>query len=277
MGAPGSMFACEHYDLQPDLMAVAKGIAGGVPMGAVLIGEQRGEHQARRARHDLWRQSAGLRRRRWPRSIIMVEHDLPGQAARKGEWVLDRLRSIESPLIREVRGLGLMIGIELRQRVTPYLQGADGRRACMALPAGQHRAAAAAAAGDLGRGPGHGLRRHRRGVALNMAPTVSDEQAIALLRAGRVALQPVGSRGRGARPVWCGMQALGSDEAHVDEVGNAVGVRGSGAREVLLLGHIDTVPGVIPVRVADGVLHGRGTVDAKGPFAALWWRWRGPR
>jgi LysW-gamma-L-lysine carboxypeptidase len=65
------------------------------------------------------------------------------------------------------------------------------------------------------------------------------------------------------------MQALGYDDAQVDAVGNAVGVRGSGPRELLLLGHIDTVPGVIPVRVADGELHGRGAVDAKGPFAAF--------
>jgi len=65
------------------------------------------------------------------------------------------------------------------------------------------------------------------------------------------------------------MQALGYDDAQVDAVGNAVGVRGSGPRELLLLGHIDTVPGVIPVCVADGELHGRGAVDAKGPFAAF--------
>ncbi|MCB9913554.1 MAG: [LysW]-lysine hydrolase [Planctomycetes bacterium] len=69
------------------------------------------------------------------------------------------------------------------------------------------------------------------------------------------------------------MSALGLD-AHVDGAGNAVGVaRGAevdGARRTLvLLGHIDTVPGDIPVRVTDGVLHGRGSVDAKGPFATF--------
>ncbi|WP_309570199.1 [LysW]-lysine hydrolase [Deinococcus sp.] len=59
-------------------------------------------------------------------------------------------------------------------------------------------------------------------------------------------------------------------EAHVDEAGNAVGVRGSGPLTVALLGHTDTVPGEIPVRVDDaGVLHGRGSVDAKGPLCAF--------
>lgn len=58
-------------------------------------------------------------------------------------------------------------------------------------------------------------------------------------------------------------------DAHVDSVGNAVGSRGHGAREIVLLGHIDTFPGAIPVRVEDGRLYGRGTVDAKGPLAAF--------
>ncbi len=70
------------------------------------------------------------------------------------------------------------------------------------------------------------------------------------------------------------MAALGMD-ARIDEAGNAVGVRENPGgqrrieREIVLLGHIDTVPGDIPVRVEDGVLYGRGTVDAKGPLATL--------
>ncbi len=57
--------------------------------------------------------------------------------------------------------------------------------------------------------------------------------------------------------------------AHIDDVGNAVGVRGNGERETLLLGHIDTVPGEIAVRVEGDRLFGRGAVDAKGPLAAF--------
>ena len=56
------------------------------------------------------------------------------------------------------------------------------------------------------------------------------------------------------------------DEASVDAAGNAVGRVGSGPLQVTFLGHIDTVPGVVPVRVQGGKLYGRGTVDAKGPF-----------
>ena len=66
------------------------------------------------------------------------------------------------------------------------------------------------------------------------------------------------------------MTAL-SFRAHRDEVGNAIGTIGSpqAAREILLLGHMDTVPGLIPVRRRGNRLYGRGAVDAKGPLAAF--------
>ena len=56
--------------------------------------------------------------------------------------------------------------------------------------------------------------------------------------------------------------------ARRDEAGNVVAFWGSGPREAVLLGHIDTVPGFIPVRRAGNQLFGRGAVDAKGPLAA---------
>jgi LysW-gamma-L-lysine carboxypeptidase len=57
--------------------------------------------------------------------------------------------------------------------------------------------------------------------------------------------------------------------ASIDAAGNAVGEIGEGPTHVMLLGHIDTVPGEIAVRVEDGELVGRGAVDAKGPLAAF--------
>lgn len=67
---------------------------------------------------------------------FMVANDLPGQSARKGAWALERLGRIQGRDFRAVRGMGLMIGIELRQRVTPYLRAlmAEG---LLALPAGK--------------------------------------------------------------------------------------------------------------------------------------------
>ena len=73
------------------------------------------------------------------------------------------------------------------------------------------------------------------------------------------------------------MKALGFDDAFVDEAGNAVGVMGKGTRRVVLLGHIDTVPGEIKVTLTPNpslkgrgeLLYGRGSVDAKGPLASF--------
>lgn len=65
------------------------------------------------------------------------------------------------------------------------------------------------------------------------------------------------------------MTSLGFGEAFVDGAGNAVGVMGKGSKQVVLLGHIDTVPGEIPVRVENDLLFGRGAVDAKGPLASF--------
>lgn len=64
-------------------------------------------------------------------------------------------------------------------------------------------------------------------------------------------------------------RALGFDEAYRDEAGNGVAIAGRGPREILLVGHIDTVPPALPVRREGRLLFGRGAVDAKGPLAAF--------
>ncbi|MCB0100601.1 MAG: [LysW]-lysine hydrolase [Anaerolineales bacterium] len=65
------------------------------------------------------------------------------------------------------------------------------------------------------------------------------------------------------------MKSLGYDNAFIDEAGNAVGVMGQGAKQVVLLGHIDTVPGEIKVEQVSDLFYGRGSVDAKGPLASF--------
>ncbi|HJR81455.1 MAG TPA: [LysW]-lysine hydrolase [Anaerolineales bacterium] len=65
------------------------------------------------------------------------------------------------------------------------------------------------------------------------------------------------------------MKSLHYNEAFIDEAGNAVGVMGSGPKQAILLGHIDTVPGEISVCIEEDALYGRGAVDAKGALACF--------
>jgi acetylornithine/LysW-gamma-L-lysine aminotransferase len=133
-GRTGKLFAHQHYDLHPDLLCVAKSTAGGFPMGAVLIGErvpelQPGIHGSTFGGNPLACAAA------LAAMDVQEREHLPERAAEMGAYFKDRLEEINSPLIREVRGLGLMLGIEIKQKVAPYLT-ALMERGVLALPAG---------------------------------------------------------------------------------------------------------------------------------------------
>lgn len=133
-GRTGKMFALEHFGLQPDLLCLAKSIAGGVPMGAVLLGERVAEltpgiHGSTFGGNPL-AAAASL-----AALTALEEEQLPQRAAELGTYLLEELKKIESPLIRDVRGLGLMVGIEIKQKVAPFI-AALTERGVLALPAG---------------------------------------------------------------------------------------------------------------------------------------------
>lgn len=126
-GRTGKMFAIQHFGVTPDLLTCAKSIAGGVPMGAVLIGYKvanltPGVHGSTFGGNPLSCAAANAA------LDVMAEEDLSGQAEAKGKYLMEKLRSIESPNIREVRGLGLMIGIEMKQKVAPYIKELQERK-----------------------------------------------------------------------------------------------------------------------------------------------------
>jgi acetylornithine/LysW-gamma-L-lysine aminotransferase len=133
-GRTGKMFAFQHDGLHPDLVCLAKSIGGGLPMGAVLLGKSIGKLPAQTHGSTFGGNplacSAAL-------AVLDVfeEEKLAERSAELGSWFLARLKEIQSPVIREARGLGLMCGIELRQKVTPYLQALMAR-GVLALPAG---------------------------------------------------------------------------------------------------------------------------------------------
>lgn len=133
-GRTGKMFALDHYNLQPDILCVAKSIAGGVPMGATLLGERvaelgKGIHGSTFGGNPL-AAAASL-----AALNALVDEKLPEHAAEMGAYLVSELKKIDSPLIREVRGLGLMVGIEIKQKVAPYLKALT-ERGVLALPAG---------------------------------------------------------------------------------------------------------------------------------------------
>ena len=133
-GRTGKLFAIEHHDLAPDLLTIAKSMAGGLPMGACLIGPRVGElgkmsHGSTFGGNPLVCAAA------LATLDVMAGDNLPGRAASLGEHLVARLRAIDSPAIREVRGLGLLVGIELKVKVTPILQALQSR-GVLALPAG---------------------------------------------------------------------------------------------------------------------------------------------
>ena len=133
-GRTGKLFAIQHYNVQADLLCMAKSMAGGIPMGAVLIGEklgalQTGIHGSTFGGNPLACAAASEVLK------IIKDENLCERAAALGNKFQVQLRVIESPLIREVRGLGLMIGVELKQKVAPYIKRLM-EKGILALPAG---------------------------------------------------------------------------------------------------------------------------------------------
>lgn len=350
-GRTGRLFACEHYNVEPDILCLAKAIGGGLPMGAICLGTRVVE--SGRISKGVHGSTFGGNPLACAASLatldIIINEELPQRAARLGEHALQRLRAIQSPLIREVRGRGLLIGIELTRKVQPYLE-ALCERGILALPAGPNvlrllpplvisqeqldqvidiitEVLSTPPTGNTGgQGPqgratrstqGHGTANtehaieqttsistqsgtlsstSRGGVAVAPSPTdveisLAVAQALSIAQAADAEISPEVellynmvaipslSREEGVIAHYLAQQAraMGLHTA-VDEVGNFIACTHpldeqlrpiSDQAPVILLGHMDTVPGNIPVRIENGILHGRGSVDAKGPLATF--------
>ena len=111
-GRTGKMFACEHYDLKPDIITLAKGIASGLPMGACvaradLMNWKPGAHASTFGGNPVAIASA-------LKTIELLERELVANSREVGEYMQDGLRKLMSKhdCIGDVRGLGMMIGVE---------------------------------------------------------------------------------------------------------------------------------------------------------------------
>jgi len=119
-GRTGTMFACEGDGVIPDLLCMAKSIAGGLPMGALALGPRvpsfpPGAHGTTFGGNPLACAAA--------RAAIdaLIEERLPERAAESGAYLMERLRAMELLQVRVVRGRGLLIGLELRGRARPVV------------------------------------------------------------------------------------------------------------------------------------------------------------
>ncbi|HOM95734.1 MAG TPA: aspartate aminotransferase family protein [Methanofastidiosum sp.] len=120
-GRTGELFAINRYNVSPDIMCLGKGIAGGIPMGATVVREdlanlEKGEHGSTFGGNPL-ACSASLAAIK-----TLKEEKLVEKSKENGEYFLSQLRkNIDESVYREIRGLGLIIGIEMKQKVGPYL------------------------------------------------------------------------------------------------------------------------------------------------------------
>ncbi|MFN2122071.1 MAG: aspartate aminotransferase family protein, partial [Candidatus Promineifilaceae bacterium] len=120
-GRTGRWFATEHMGFLPDILCLGKAIAGGVPMSVAALGPRiknltPGVHGSTFGGNPLACAAA------LATLDIIEEEDLVGRSAEMGSYFKERLSAIDSPLIREMRGLGLMIGVDLRVRAMPIVK-----------------------------------------------------------------------------------------------------------------------------------------------------------
>ena len=125
LGRTGRLWACEHWDTYPDILCLAKGIAGGVPMGATLVRPDilaaisKGEHSSTFGGNPLSCAAGTAALRALTEDGLVENSEKMGKIFREG---LEDLKE-RHPIIREIRGKGLMIGVELRFEVRDILMG----------------------------------------------------------------------------------------------------------------------------------------------------------
>jgi len=125
----GSPFAYEHYRVEPDLLALAKGLAGGLPMGAMLAREpvasafEAGSHGSTFGGNPLSCAAALVVCRK-----VLTKH-FAQRVAQTGRYFLGQLeeRLSNTPIVRDIRAIGLMVGIELREPGAPYVEACRRR------------------------------------------------------------------------------------------------------------------------------------------------------
>jgi len=134
LGRTGSLWACEAAGVVPDVLTTAKGLASGLPMGATLVAdwvaEDAGPHGSTFSGGPVVSAAAEAT------LSVLVEEDLPAHAAELGAYFRSELRAADLPA-REVRGEGLMVGVEVKRGANRVLKQLALDHQVLALPAGR--------------------------------------------------------------------------------------------------------------------------------------------
>jgi ornithine--oxo-acid transaminase len=116
LGRTGKLFCCEWEDVKPDVLVVGKALSGGFyPVSAMLSGEEimgvfnPGDHGSTFGGNPFGAAVARAALR------VIVDEGLPERARELGDWFMERLRALDSPHVKEVRGKGLMVGVEIKR------------------------------------------------------------------------------------------------------------------------------------------------------------------
>ena len=129
----GKMFASEYFNLQPDILCLAKAMAGGLPIGALLCSDKIevsfGSHGTTFGGNPLVAAAANAA------IEFMIEENLADQAMEKGKYYTEQFSRHKLEKVRELRQIGLMIGIELKEKVQPYITTLQ-EKGVLAIPAG---------------------------------------------------------------------------------------------------------------------------------------------
>ncbi len=131
----GAPFAIGRAGVTPDILCTAKALANGFPIGLTLTSEAVGGSVPPGAHGSTFGGNPLACRAALATLTALRERDLYARAAALGAEIVERVSALGRPKVRQVRGRGLMIGIELKERVTPTLRGLQ-ERGVLALPAG---------------------------------------------------------------------------------------------------------------------------------------------
>jgi acetylornithine/LysW-gamma-L-lysine aminotransferase len=132
----GAVLAAVADGVVADVVCLGKGIANGLPMGVTLCTEEVAASMPRGGHGSTFAASPLVCAAGAATLTVLADSSLHARVARSGELVMQRLRELPTSLVREVRGRGLMIGVELRRTATPAIMALQ-ERGVLVLPAGR--------------------------------------------------------------------------------------------------------------------------------------------